>query len=331
MSRSTAIDAFLEAAGWGGAARRALAGDASARRYVRLAQGRDRAILMDVPPESGLEAGPFVAATAWLRGLGLSAPAIYAADATAGLLVIEDLGDDLFIRLATDPGREPELYAAAVDLLVELQRSTPKATLGWTPPAYDRAVLLREMRLVPEWYLPAVVGAATPPDLAAEYDAAVEPIVAIALGAPPTPVLRDYHSENLLWLPARAGLARVGLLDYQDALIGHPAYDVVSLLADARRDVDPGLRDAMIARYLDRGGADRAEFLRAASALSAQRNLKILGLFLRLARRDGKTGYLRLLPRVWAHLTRDLAHPDLASLRAFVVRRVPAPETFAPA
>ncbi len=326
MIRALRIDAFLRAQGWSGARRLPLAGDASARSYVRLARGACRAMLMDVLPASGLAVAPFLAVTAWLRGLGFSAPRVYAADPATGLVLLEDLGDALYLRLAADPGREAEIYAAGIDLISALQRAPPPApTPDYAPQRYDRAVLAREMRLVPEWYLPAATGAPTPPDLAAEFDAAVEPIIATALDAPPTPTLRDYHAENLLWLPERAGHARVGLLDYQDLAIGHPAYDVVSLIEDARRDISDGLRAAMLDRYLARTGADRTAFLRAAHALAAQRNLKILGLFLRLDRRDGKPGYLRHLPRVWNHLQRDLAHPDLAPLAAWIARHVPPP------
>lgn len=327
MNRAAETAAFLAAQGWAAAERRPLAGDASARSYVRLARGGARAMLMDVPPASGLTVAPFLAVTGWLRGLGLSAPEIYGADPAAGLVLLEDLGDDLFQRL---PAPEPTLYAAAIDLVADLQSAPPPpATPDYAPPPYDRAVLLREMRLVPEWYLPAATGASTPPDLAAEFDALIEPVIAIALDAPPTPVYRDYHAENLIWLPERAGHAHVGLLDYQDLLIGHPAYDIVSLLEDARRDVPPDLAAAMLERYLARSGRDRDSFVRAAHALAAQRNLKILGLFVRLAHRDGKPGYLRLLPRVWAHLQRDLSHPELATLADWVRRRLPSPETLA--
>lgn len=332
-ARAEQTRAFLAAAGWGAAARTPLAGDASARSYVRLARaagGPGRAMLMDLPPASGLRAEPFLAVTAWLRGLGFSAPEVYAADPDLGLALLEDLGDGLFLRLAGDPAREATLYAAAVDLLAALQAAPPPAaTPDWAPPPYDRAVLMREMRLVHEWYLPAATGAPTPPTLAAEFDGLAEGIVAIAAAEPPTAVLRDYHAENLLWLPERAGHARVGLLDYQDLLIGTPAYDLVSLLGDARRDVAPTLAAAMTARYLARTGRDATGFARAAAALGAQRNLKILGLFVRLARRDGKAGYLRHLPRVWGHLKRDLAHPDLAALAAFVAAHVPPPEALA--
>ncbi len=325
MSRSAAIAAFLAAAGWADAVRAPLAGDASARRYERLDRAGARAILMDVPPGSGLRIEPFLAVDAWLRAGGFSAPEVRAADADAGLALLEDLGDDLYARLCADPAREAPLYAAAVDVLAELQRRPPPSG-NWTPPPYDRAFLMREVGLVPEWYLPAATGSAPAPALVAEYDALCAAALAPVADVRAAPVLRDYHAENLLWLPERAGPARVGILDFQDMLVGHPAYDLVSLLADARRDVPEALRAAMTRRYLDRSGAEPDPFLRAAATLSAQRNLKILGLFTRLCRRDGKPRYLGYLPRVWGNLARDLAHPDLAPLAAFVHRHVPAPE-----
>ncbi len=326
MSRDAAIAAFLAAAGWGGATRVPLAGDASARRYERLDRAGRPAILMDVPPDSGLRIEPFLAVDAWLRDGGFSAPEVLAADPDTGLALLEDLGDGLFARLCdTDPGSEPDLYAAAVDVLADIQRRPPPAG-AWAPPPYDAHFLMREVGLVPEWYLPAATGRAPARALVAEYDALCAAALAPVAGVRAAPVLRDYHAENLLWLPGRAGPARVGLLDFQDMLHGHPAYDLVSLLEDARRDVPDALRSAMTERYLARTGADRAPFLLAAATLSAQRNLKILGLFTRLCRRDGKPRYLAYLPRVWSHLVRDLAHPGLAPLAAFVARHVPAPE-----
>lgn len=325
MSR---IEDFLDLAGWSAARRLPLAGDASARRYERLlAPGGARAVLMDVPPGSGLAVGPFLAVTDWLRAAGLSAPEVLAAAPEAGLLLLEDLGDDTFARLCAAGEGAPEsgLYAAAIDTLAVIQALPPPAgAAGFTAPPYDAAVLLREARLVLEWYAPP----AADPDLAAEFEALVRAAVAPVLAARPVPVMRDYHAENLLWLPARAGTARVGLLDYQDMLAGHPAYDLVSLLDDARRDVSPELRAAMMARYRERTGtgAEAEALARAAAILSAQRNLKILGIFARLARRDGKPRYLALLPRVWGHLTRTLAHPDLAPLAGFVARHLPPPD-----
>ena len=325
MTRADEIAGFLAAEGWGGAARVPLAGDASARRYERLARGVEPAILMDVPPGSGLTVGPFLAVDAWLRAAGFSAPAVLAADADRGLVLLEDLGDDLFARIcAAAPAREGGLYAAAVDLLADLQRLPPPDG-DWTPPPYDLAFLLREARLALEWYLPAATGRRAPADLAAEYEARASEAFA-PFATPAVAVYRDYHAENLIWLPERAGHARIGLLDFQDMLVGHPAYDLVSLLEDARRDVSPELRTAMLARYAERSGADAAALDHAAHALSAQRNLKIVGLFSRLARRDGKPRYLELLPRVWRHLAADLAHPALAPLAGLVGRHMPPPE-----
>lgn len=328
MSRAAAIEGFLHAAGWGAAVRTPLAGDASARRYLRLASGGTRAMLMDAPPASGLDVTPFLRVTAWLRREGFSAPEVFAADPAQGLVLLEDLGPDLFARLcAARPEREGGLYTAAVDLLGELQaRPPPGARGGWSPQPYDMDALLREVLLVAEWYLPAVTGRAAPPELAAEYAGLAAEAFAPALAAPSVAVLRDYHAENLIWLPGRAGHARVGLLDYQDMLLGHPAYDLVSLIEDARRDLSPELRAGLLARRLAQSGAEPEGFIYAAHVLGAQRNLKILGLFTRLCRRDGKPGYLAHLPRVWAHMQADLSHPALAPLRAWVALRVPAPD-----
>jgi aminoglycoside/choline kinase family phosphotransferase len=326
MSRAEEIGEFLAREGWGWAERTPLAGDASARRYERLKRGFSRAILMDMPPDSGLDVRPFLAVTAWLRAGRFSAPEVLAADRRRGLVLLEDLGDDLFATLCADqPSREPALYRAAVEALAQLQRRPPPGEdVGWTPPPYDLAFLMREVRLVPEWYLPAATGLPVPPDLAAEYDALAETALR-AVATPLVPVLRDYHAENLLWLPRRRNHARVGMLDYQDMLLGHPAYDLVSLLGDARRDTSPALRAAMAALYLELTGADPEPFRAEAALLAAQRNLKILGLFTRLCRRDGKPRYLAHLPRVWSHLAGDLAHPALAPLAAFVHAHVPAP------
>lgn len=335
MNRAVEIGDFLASEGWGWARREPLAGDASARRYERLRRkdARMGAILMDMPPESGLDVRPFLAVTAWLRAGRFSAPEVLGADVRRGLVLLEDLSDDVFARLMADaPRREAPLYRAAVDLLADLQRRPPPgADVGFAPPPYDLAFLMREVRLVPEWYMPAATGAPVPPELAAEYEAVAEAALApFAVAGADTPgavpVLRDFHSENLIWLPGRRGHARVGMLDYQDMVIGHPAYDLVSLIEDARRDLAPALGEMLSARYIERSGADPESFTAAAHALAAQRNLKILGLFTRLCRRDGKPRYLALLPRVWGHLQRDLAHPSLAPLAGFVAAHVPPPD-----
>lgn len=331
-ARVAARDALLAANGWSPAQAAPLAGDASARRYLRLADGPRRAVLMDADPAAGEDVRPYLASTAALRARGLNAPEILAADETAGFLLIEDLGDALFARVcAADPAAEAPLYAAATDLLAHLHETGAPGPGDAFPP-YDMAVLLREARLATEFYLPGATGAAAPDALAAEYDAlcraAFAPVAEGAADGEAQLVLRDYHAENLLWTPEREGHARVGLIDHQDMLIGRPAYDLISLLEDARRDTSAELRAGMIARYCAARGFDparREAFGLEAALLAAQRNLKIVGIFARLCLRDGKPRYVDLIPRVWAHLERDLSHPALAGLRGFVAAHLPAP------
>ena len=334
-TRAAAKRAFLDAAGWGGARLSPLAGDASNRRYERVAGGPGgaAAVLMDAPAERGEDIRPFLAVAAHLGDLGFSAPEVFEADAGTGFALIEDLGDDLFARVAADaPAREAEIYAAAVDCLVAL-RAAPPASVGWRSVEvaigpYDEAVLVREASLAIDWWAPHA-GARLPADAAAEFAGLIAAATAGAeRGAGGVLTLRDYHAENLLWLPGRDGLRRVGMLDFQDALAGAPAYDLVSLLEDARRDTGAALREAMIARYVAGAGfaaADAAAFRESYAALGAQRNLKIVGIFARLCVRDGKPAYPAMIPRVWGHLDRDLAHPALAPLRRFVERWIPAP------
>ena len=311
--RAAAIGDFLARCGLAGASRMPLAGDASARRYERIAAGDRRLVLMDAPP-AALELDPFLAIGAWLRAQGLSAPQVVAADRAAGLALLEDLGDDLFRPLLARGGAdEALLYRTAVDLLVALQRAAPPSL-----PRYDDAWLLREARLLLEWYAPALGAAA-----AVEYDAIWRDLLPLARVGADGFVYVDYHADNLLWLPERAGHARIGLLDFQDARIGPPAYDLVSLLEDARRDVASPLARAMAQRYLAaRPELEPAAFRAACAVLGAQRNAKILGLFARLAARDGKRQYLDLQPRVRAHLARSLRHPLLAPLRTWCERHL---------
>ncbi|MEO0999021.1 MAG: phosphotransferase [Pseudomonadota bacterium] len=336
-NRAEALSAFLAAAGWGAAERRPLAGDASNRRYerVRRADGF-AAVLMDAPPEKGEIPAAFLAMTGWLRGLGFSAPEVIAADPSGGFALLEDLGDALYARVVAEtPALETPAYAAAVDLLARLHAHPPPATLPvedaapHRPGTYDDAAYAAEASLFPDWYMPGATGAVAPPDLRAEILGLVGE--ACAGLAPEVMALRDYHAENLIWLPERAGTARVGLLDYQDALAGHRAYDLVSLLEDARRDTSAALRDAMLARYIAAAEVDAEAFSVAYAALGAQRNLKILGIFARLAQRDGKPAYLAHMPRVWDHLMRDLAAPapPLRALAALIARHVPPPDATA--
>jgi aminoglycoside/choline kinase family phosphotransferase len=331
--RDAARRALLAAHGWSDADAAPLAGDASARRYLRLSSPARRAVLMDADPAAGEDVRPFLAITAALRARGLSAPEILGADEDAGFLLLEDLGDALIARVcATDPAAETPLYEVATDLLAALHRDMPpSAEEAATIPPYDMATLLREACLVTDWYLPGATGAPTDPALTARYAGLMTATCApVAIEDPAAPdaalVLRDYHAENLIWLPDRAGPARVGLLDHQDALIGHPAYDLASVLEDARRDTSAPLRAAMLARYCAATGADPDTFGAAFAILAAQRNLKIVGIFARLCIRDGKPSYVDLIPRVWAHLARDLAHPALADLAQFVAAHVPPPD-----
>lgn len=305
--------AFLNAHGWGGAAVRPLAGDASFRRYFRVElQGRT-AVLMDAPPDKE-DSRPFLAIGKHLDELGFSAPQPLATDLEKGLILLEDYGDGrVGPVLAADASAEAEIYGAAVDILAELHNHAP----GDVPP-YSEAEYLREARLFPDWYLPAV-GVAE----AAGYNEAWAPLWPALFTHPPVLVLRDYHADNLMLLD-RPGLKRLGLLDYQDALAGHPAYDLASLLQDIRRVVSPELEAAMIARYIAaRPGLDEAAFRTAYAILAAQRNIKILGVFTRLYVRDGKPAYPRFHPRLWELVSANLEHPALAPVKAWFDANVP--------
>ncbi|MFN3776185.1 aminoglycoside phosphotransferase family protein [Sphingomonas parapaucimobilis] len=302
--------AFLTTLGWEGAVIAPLAGDASFRRYFRVTLGTRRAVLMDAPPPHE-DPRPFMAIARWLLAKGFAAPAILGADEVRGLVLIEDFGDDRMREaIEADPDTTVRLYSDAVDLLAALRTHAPE---GLAP--YDAAVLHREAALLPEWYTPAV-GL----DVDGEgYRAAWDQVFAHALADKPVTVLRDYHVENLMLVgPGRT----LGLLDFQDALAGHPAYDLVSLLQDARRDVEPSIEEAMLKRYLAATGEGEA-FLNAYHVLGAQRNAKILGIFTRLWKRDGKPRYAALCPRVWAYLERDLSQPVLAPVAAWFDDNVP--------
>lgn len=316
MTPPEGAPAFLARHGWAGAAIAPLAGDASFRRYFRLYQGASTAVLMDAPPPHE-DVRPFLHIGQHLRALGLSAPATLAADAEAGLVLIEDLGDDrLTPLLVRCPNLERAAYETAIDILAELQRHAP-------PPGvrdYDLTELRREVLLFTEWYLPAL---GLVPDAGGFLDA-WNGVLAYALGNPRVLVLRDYHADNLMWLPERTGLQTLGLLDYQDALVGLPAYDLVSLLQDARRDVPPAIEAAMLERFIGLTGAAPTRFGASYEVLGAQRNTKILGIFARLWKRDGKPQYRQFMPRVWAHLERNLVHPALLPVARWFEAHVPA-------
>ena len=317
--RRRAMAAFLVTAGWGDVSATPLAVDASFRRYYRLIRAGSSAVLMDAPaPQEDI--GPYVVVAALLRELGFSAPAVLAEDRDEGFLLLEDFGDDTYTRLLERGADEPALYTLAVDTLIALQRA---AELRGTPeiPPYDIERLLGEAALLVDWYRP--LGSA----LREEYLALWRAVLPDAVVSPPTLVLRDYHVDNLMLLPDRPGIKGCGLLDFQDAVTGPPSYDLVSLLEDARRDVPASLRRAMTERYLAAFPAlDRTAFHRSAAILAAQRNCKILGIFTRLWKRDGKRQYLAHIPRVWRLLEADLRHPALTPIARWLDRRLP-PET----
>lgn len=310
-ARLPLIARLIHRAGWGGARLLPLAGDASSRRYFRLLDQGRSAVLMDAAPGT---TDTYAAMTQWLRHRDFHAPEILAADQVEGLLLLEDLGDDLVARvLEADPALAPRIYDRMTDLLVGLH--------GHAPPDFvlrlDGPELARQVGLFADHY-PAAAGT---PGLGADVAPAVEALhhqlcedVAPVLG------LRDFHAENLIWM----GDKPLGLLDFQDAVAVHPAYDLVSGLQDARREVAPEIEAAQIARYVAATGMDEGRFRAAYALLGAQRHLRILGIFTRLAQDEGKRRYLAFMPRVWAALQRDLAHPALAPL-VRALHGIPAP------
>jgi tRNA threonylcarbamoyl adenosine modification protein YjeE len=350
VERIAAISRFLAGAGFAEAQRRHLQGDASTRAYERLRLQQQSYILMNAPrradgppvrdgkPYSAIahlaeDVAPFVAMAGGLRARGFSAPDILQADLDRGLILLEDLGDERVVG-GDPPAPIEERYAAAVDLLVALhgQPLPPSLPLPggaeYRLPRYDLNAFLIEAELLLDWYLPrmgATVSASGRDTFVALWREALAPVLA----APPTWVLRDFHSPNLLWLPQRQGVARVGLLDFQDALLGPAAYDLASLLQDARVGVPEETEIGLLRRYLRARHAldatfDVGDFIHIYATVAAQRATKILGIFARLDRRDGKPQYLRHLPRIWSYLQRALAHPALASLRAWYDAHVPA-------
>lgn len=316
MTPPAAAPAFLARAGWGEAQILPLAGDASFRRYFRIHDAGRQAVLMDAPPPHE-DPRPFLAIADHLIAQGFAAPEILARDLDHGLVLLEDFGDNR-VREYVDasPHEEHAVYERAVSLLADLH-ARPAADV----PPYDRAVYLREVSLLTEWYCPALGLSVDEEGYIAAWDS-VLPIVEKD-DAPKVTVLRDYHAENIMLIPGHEQSRGLGLLDFQDALIGHPAYDLVSLLQDARRDVSPDVETAMIAHYKSIV-TPRGDFDAAYAVLGAQRNAKIIGIFTRLWQRDGKPRYLDFLPRMWGLLERDLAHPALAPVADWFARNIPA-------
>jgi aminoglycoside/choline kinase family phosphotransferase len=361
--RKESMRAFLERAGWGRAELTPLVGDASTRRYVRLKMNGHGAMLMDQPPLAetpsaraeatpeerralgynavarlaGADCGRFAAASNYLRGLGLSAPEILACDADQGFAVIEDLGDALYSDVVPQGADERELYEAAAEVLARLHARTAPAILPPDKPlhAYDDTALLAETNLLTEWFMPVALGRGATESETAEHRALWKTALAPVLKASRVFVHRDYHAQNLMWLPERSGPARVGLIDFQDAVSGARAYDLISLIEDARRDVSPAIAEATTRHYLDemaRQGTplEEDDFRAQMAVMAAQRNAKIAGIFARLHKRDGKPRYLDYLPRVWGYLNRDLENPALSNLKHWYDRTIPMDARGAP-
>jgi hypothetical protein len=343
-----AVQLMLQGAGWDDARRVLLQGDASTRAYERLVKpSGERAILMISPPRAD---GPpvrrgkpysaiarlaesvhaFAAVDRGLAGLGFSVPTILAEDLDAGLLLIEDLGEETVVDA---DGPIPDRYGEATRLLAALHAKTlpgavPVDGREHVIPPYDLDAYLIEVELLVDWYVPHVLGTQVSGSVRGEFVKLWTETLGDILAGPQTWTLRDYHSPNLLWLPERQGIRRVGLLDFQDAVLGHPAYDVASLLQDARVSVPADLELKLLGLYArERRAADArfdmAAFASAYAVLGAQRATKILGIFARLDKRDGKPQYLKHLPRIEGYLARDLAHPVLARLKGWYDANLP--------
>ncbi len=310
--RSALVSQWLAMTPWSRWHRTSMTGDASARRYERLA-GPDGSslILMDAPPETCGSQSRFVEIANHLNALGLAAPDVLDWNDASGLMVISDLGRQDFAKhLIANPSDEAKLYGAAVEILQAIQSSPPPDGLVRMTPQVGADMI----GIAFEW---AAVDDSH--DLADDITSQVRDLLQDVDPNPSVLSLRDFHAENLIWRPSEQELLRVGLLDFQDAFVTHPTYDLASLLRDARRDVDPSLLDPLIAQLADENG-DIAGFKRAFHVMAVQRNLRILGIFHRLARQSGKTGYLALIPRVWAHLQTDLATSDFAKLQPLIGR-----------
>lgn len=302
---------FLGQTDWADATVSPLEGDASFRRYFRLNRSGESAMLMHAPPPHE-DPKPFLHVAHWLSDVGLRAPRILAEDAGTGWVLTEDFGDERVREwIDAHPGDERAIYTAAIDTLAQLHTIPP----GPFPP-YDMAVYLREAMLLVEWYCPAMGLDVDVEGYRQAWEAALAPL--LERQQPGVTVLRDYHAENIMLPPDGAQ----GLIDFQDALVGHPAYDLVSLLQDARRDVPPELEAEMLAHYRDKA-APGEDFDADYARLGAQRNAKIVGIFTRLAKRDGKARYLAMIPRVWDAMERDLAHPALGPVADWFAANIP--------
>jgi tRNA threonylcarbamoyl adenosine modification protein YjeE len=351
VKRLSALRAFLERSGAMQATRKRMNGDASTRSYARLVADGRSTILMNSPAKSDTQLiyggksylaavhlaediVPFIAIGRGLHARGLSVPIIYQTDLDDGFLICEDLGSEGVLS-GTPPAPIEERYHASAEVLVALHREPLPTTLpvegrqDYAIPTFDTGAMLIEVSLLLDWYLPDR-GVAVTAAMRDEFFTLWQQHLARALAVPATWVLRDFHSPNLIWLAERQGMERVGIIDFQDAVLGPPAYDVVSLAQDARVDVPEALEIALVSRYArgrrgDDAAFDPAAFAESYAIMSAQRNTRLLGVFSRLNRRDGKPHYLRHQPRIWGYLQRSLAHPSLADVKACFEANVPPP------
>jgi N-acetylmuramate 1-kinase len=318
--RTAAKQVFLQTAGWGAARAAFLAGDASDRSYARLFRGVEQAVLMDAPPGMGDDPADFIAVADHLRGIGLSAPRILARDVEAGFLLLEDFGDAVFARMiAHDLSRERLLYGVATEALITLQAAPPLKGI----PDLSVQDWAKAADFALDWYRFAITGqkVETAPFMRCLGDL----ITRYGDDGPRVMVLRDYHAENLIWLPERVGAARAGLLDFQLAQMGQPVYDLVSLLQDARRDVGATTTAETTRQFCEASGLEEQAFALSYAVWGAQRALRILGVFARLCLVGGKPGYLPMMPRVWGHLQHSLANPALRPLAQICDDLLPAP------
>ena len=317
---SDRIARFIADSGWRGAEAQPLAGDGSVRRYTRLIRGGQRCLLMDCPKELSIE--PFLNVDALLRKLGLSAPEILAADPGEGLVLVEDFGDDTFTRLLGDGADETALYCLAVDLLIALHRRATPAECADLPVFDDDRALDGLFRML-DWYWPAIHGADASDTVRQEFESAWRAVLPKMRLVADSIALFDYHTDNLLRLD-RPGVTACGLIDFQDAVQAPVVFDIATLLANDRRAIPNGLRDAMIERYLQAFPAlDRDAFMTAFAVKTAHWNTRIVGTFARLLRRDGKVHYQRFMPRVWFLVERYVAHPGLEPVADWYRRHLP--------
>ena len=320
---------FLENAGWASSKIELLAADASFRSYHRVKLNDRLAVLMDAPPPEE-DIRPFITIGKYLSQLGFSAPRIYAEDERRGFLLLEDLGDNTYTRVFATGGDEEMLYELAIDTLIQLHELSSATTVPADTAPYDLSRLMTEVALIADWYLPAV-GISLSDDARSSFDTVWQSAFAQVADKQETLVLRDYHVDNLMWLPHRTDTARCGLLDFQDALVGARAYDLMSLIEDARRDVPTARADKMIKRYLDAcDDIDEQTLRQDIAILGAGRHAKAIGIFTRLAERDGKSQYLDHIQRVWGLLENSLQHPALADVQSWFNAHVPKDQRIIP-